>query len=270
MVGLLAEPWRNKAAIRNAIAPAATPIPIVICWTMLAKVVAALIWPGGTSAKPSVFRLVNCIDRQSPPKKRIAAMTGAGIAGDNKAQANNESAVKSPLPIRTLRNPKCRMTGVVTVFIPRLPAKTASTSSPDLNALSAKPIWKSKGKRNGITLIATRKREPPQIVTANVGIRRDERLIRGVACRPECQTIRQPVKRLTVRIRRIANQGVGCCPTSSSPYISVEQAIADETNPVQSNGRFWSSRLFPIQRTERTMPTNPSGTLRKKIQRQDA
>src|ERR1700730_3987546 len=237
MVGLLAESWRNNAAIRNAIAPTATPLPIVICWTMLAKVVAALICPGGISAKPNVFRLVNCSDRQSPPKNRIAAVTGVGISGDKKAQANNESAVSSPLPISTLRNPKRRMSGVVTVFIPRLPAKTASTRSPDLKALNPKPIWNSSGKRNGITLIATRKREPPQIVTANVRIRRDERLIRGDVCRPECQTMSDPVSRLTVRRRTIISQGVGCCPTSSSPYISVEQAIADEANPVQSKGR---------------------------------
>ena len=84
-------------------------------------------------------------------------MTGVGIAGDKKAQANSEIAVSSPLPINTLRNPKRRMTGVVTVFIPRLPAKTASTRSPDLNALSPKPIWNSSGKRKGITLIATAK-----------------------------------------------------------------------------------------------------------------
>src|SRR3984957_19186120 len=184
MVGLLAEPWRNKAAIRNAIAPTATPIPIVICWTMLAKVVAALIWPGGISAKPNVFRLVNCIERQSPPKNRIAAMNGVGISGDKKAQANNESAVSSPLPISTLRNPKRRMTGVVTVFIPRLPAKTASTRSPDLNALNPKPIWNSSGKRNGITLIETRKREPPLIVTAKVRLLSAERLTREDEGRP--------------------------------------------------------------------------------------
>ena len=91
IVGLLAEPWRSSAAIRKAMAPAATPMPMVICWTMLAKVVAALIWAGGTSAKPSVLRLVNCIDRQRPPKNSIAIIIGVGMSGDKKAQANNES-----------------------------------------------------------------------------------------------------------------------------------------------------------------------------------
>src|SRR6202034_1817718 len=79
-----------------------------------------------------------------------------------------------------------------------------------------------------------------------------------------------PVARLTESKSVISGQGVGCCPTSFSPYIRVEQATADETNPVQSNGRFRSSRLLLIQRAESTMPINPSGTLRKKIQRHDA
>src|SRR5580700_1718553 len=99
---------------------------------------------------------------------------------------------------------------------------------------------------------------------------RDERLMRGVACRLECQIIRIPVKRLRVSRDTIVSQGAGCSSKSSNPYISVEQAMADVTNPVQSNGRCWSARLFPIQRIDNTMPINPSGTLRKKIQRQDA
>src|SRR5580692_6366534 len=98
----------------------------------------------------------------------------------------------------------------------------------------------------------------------------DARLIKGVACRLECQTISNPVRRLAASKGTIVSQGIGCSPANSSPYISVEQAIADETNPVQSNGRCPSSRIFPIHKTDNTMPINPSGTLRKKIQRQDA
>src|ERR1700722_3621552 len=98
----------------------------------------------------------------------------------------------------------------------------------------------------------------------------EERLIRGVGCRPECQTISDPARKLTISKNKMVGQGVGCCPTNSSPYINVEQATAAETKPVQSNGRFSSSRLFPIHRTDNTMPINPRGTLRKKIQRQDA
>src|ERR1700722_5334127 len=182
---------------------------MVICWTVLANVVAALIWFEGTSAKPSVLRLVNCIDRQSPPKNRIARITGVGIVGDRRAQPNNESTVNNPLPISTLRKPKRRITGVVTVFIPRLPAKTASTSSPDLNALSPKPIWNSSGKRKGITLIETRKREPPRIVTANVRILSDERLGKGIPRCSERLRICDPVRRLTTTRGALVNPGVG-------------------------------------------------------------
>jgi hypothetical protein len=32
----------------------------------------------------------NCIDRQRPPKNRIATMTGVGSVGDKKAQAKSE------------------------------------------------------------------------------------------------------------------------------------------------------------------------------------
>lgn len=85
---------------------------------MLAKVVAALIWRGGMSAKPSVLRLVNCIDRQRPPKNKIATITGTGVVGIRNEQANSDNAVNRPFPIRTRRNPKSRITGVVTVFIP--------------------------------------------------------------------------------------------------------------------------------------------------------
>src|SRR5258708_32054682 len=98
----------------------------------------------------------------------------------------------------------------------------------------------------------------------------DERLIKGVACRLECQTISNPVRRLVASKSTIVSQGVGCSSIDSSPYNNVEQAIAEETNPVQSNGRCSSSRIFPIHKTDNAMPINPSGTLRKKIQRQDA
>ncbi len=72
-----------------------------------------------------------------------------GIVGDKKAQANKEIAVSNPLPINTLRNPKRRMTGVVTVFIPRLPAKTASTSSPDLKRGQPKTDLKQQRQKEG-------------------------------------------------------------------------------------------------------------------------
>ena len=76
-------------------------------------------------------------------------MTGVGIAGDKKAQANNEIAVSSPLPINTLRNPKRRMTGVVTVFIPRLPAKTASTSKPGSKRAQSETDLKKQRQKEG-------------------------------------------------------------------------------------------------------------------------
>jgi hypothetical protein len=53
---------------------------------------------------------------------------------------DNRNQVKSPFPMSTLRNPNRRMTGVVTVFILRLPAKTESTSRPDVDASRPKPI----------------------------------------------------------------------------------------------------------------------------------
>src|SRR5580704_13668968 len=55
----------------------------------------------------------------------------------------------------------------------------------------------------------------------------DARLIKGVACRLECQTISNPVRRLAASKGTIVSQGIGCSPANSSPYISVEQAIAD-------------------------------------------
>jgi hypothetical protein len=95
-------------------------------------------WEDGISEKPSVLRLVNCIDRQRPPKKSTAIMTIIGVSGDRNEQANNDTAVSSPLTIRTHRKPKRRITGVVIVFIARFPANTAKIRRPELNALMPK------------------------------------------------------------------------------------------------------------------------------------
>ncbi len=66
----------------------------------------------------------------------------------------------SPFPTRIVRKPKRRSTGVVAGFMTRLPANTASTSSPERNGSIPKPTWNMSGSRNGTALIAIRKSEP--------------------------------------------------------------------------------------------------------------
>ena len=78
-----------------------------------------------------------------------------------------------------VRNPHRRITAVVNGFMPILPRKVASTSSPDWNASSPKPIWNSSGSRNGAVLIVTRKIDPPTITAAKVGTRITDRSSRG-------------------------------------------------------------------------------------------
>src|SRR5271157_648031 len=106
-------------------------------------------------------------------------MITLGVDEENRAQANIVTAASRPFVMSTVRNPKRRSTGVVAGFIRRLPAKTAKTSKPEVKAFMPKPIWNMSGGRNGVAPIAMRKREPPQIVTAKVGTRSEERSISG-------------------------------------------------------------------------------------------
>ena len=131
MVGVPPESLLNSAAIRKAMAPAATPVPMLNCVTMLEKLVAELICDFGMSAKAIVLRLVNCIERHKPFANNTARITIRGVSGVSAAQPSIRSAVRIPLTISTLRNPKRLRTGVVTVFIPRLPAKRPSIRRPD-------------------------------------------------------------------------------------------------------------------------------------------
>jgi len=111
--------------------PNSTPVPMLNCVTMLEKLVAELICDFGMSAKAIVLRLVNCIERHKPFTNSTARITIRGVSGVSAAQPSIRSAVRIPLTISTLRNPKRLRTGVVTVFIPRLPAKRPSIRRPD-------------------------------------------------------------------------------------------------------------------------------------------
>src|ERR1700730_3627023 len=93
---------------------------------MLDRVLAPLSWDSWISAKPTVLRLVNCIDRNKPPANSTATMIAFGVDEENRAQANIVTATSRPFAISTVRNPKRRSTGVVAGFIRRLPAKTAN------------------------------------------------------------------------------------------------------------------------------------------------
>src|ERR1700675_1061460 len=146
---------------------------------MLDRVLAPLSWDSWISAKPIVLRLVNCIDRNKPPGDSTATRVAFGVGGVNRAQANIVTAASRPFAISTVRNPKRRSTGVVAGFIRRLPAKTAKTSRPEVKAFMPKPVWNMSGSRKGVAPIAMRNREPPQIVTAKVGTRSEERLMSG-------------------------------------------------------------------------------------------
>ena len=79
----------------------------------------------------------------------------------------------SPVTTPVVRKPQRRMTQVVNGFIPILPRNVARTSIPDWNASIPKPIWNSRGSRNGTVLIVARNTVPPVTVSAKVGDSQD-------------------------------------------------------------------------------------------------
>ena len=80
------------------------------------NVAAELRWAASISAKASVLSAVNCIERDSPAIS-INATTSVCGSGANAAQAMIDNDAMIPLMTRTVRKPKRRSVGVVTVFI---------------------------------------------------------------------------------------------------------------------------------------------------------
>src|ERR1700722_3734820 len=106
-------------------------MPIDICVIMLKKLVAELSSGFGTSAKASVDRHVNCIERHKPFTKSTARMKVLALWGKSRAQPNIRMAVKIPFQISTERNPKCRSTQVVAGFMLKLPSNRQNIVMPD-------------------------------------------------------------------------------------------------------------------------------------------
>ncbi|MNP10253.1 hypothetical protein D3C76_1023940 [compost metagenome] len=101
---------------------------------MLNRVEASLICALGISAKASVLNTVNCMERDKPPMNRMNRISAGLIRSSSNAHAAIASTPRVPLIISTGRNPQRCITLVVNGFIARLPANTASTSSPASNA----------------------------------------------------------------------------------------------------------------------------------------
>ena len=78
---------------------------------------------GSMSAKASVFSAVICIERVAPAITSSATVTTTGVSARSSAQANMAVAASVPLTTITRRKPKRRSSGVVRVFIDRLPRK---------------------------------------------------------------------------------------------------------------------------------------------------
>src|SRR5215510_1061030 len=124
-----------------------------------------------------VLMLVNCIDLDKPCAKSNGTSKILEVPGITKLKEKIKTAVTKPFTISDVRKPKRRRTGVVTLFMSRLPANIASTRRPDRNAFRPKASWNIKGSRKGDELIAIRNSEPPKITIENVGAFRHSRLM---------------------------------------------------------------------------------------------
>ncbi len=112
-------------------APTATPMPMDICVIMLKKLVAELNSGFGMSAKASVDKHVNCIERHSPFTKSTARMMVLGVEGNSSEQPSIRMAVSVPFQISTERNPNRLSINVVAGFMLKLPANNPSSNVPD-------------------------------------------------------------------------------------------------------------------------------------------
>ncbi|MGY3175128.1 hypothetical protein ACVWYU_004548 [Pseudomonas sp. TE12234] len=119
---------------RSSNAPVATPIAMLSWKNMLNKDDASLICALGTSAKPKVLNAVNCMDRDRPPTNRMNSTSARLMRSFSNAQAAIARTPSKPLISSMGRNPHRSITRVVNGFMPRLPAKTANTSSPESSA----------------------------------------------------------------------------------------------------------------------------------------
>ncbi len=78
-------------------APAATPVPMLNCVTMLEKLVAELICGFGISAKAIVLRLVNCIERHKPFTNKTAENHNSRRVGCQHGATQHQERRQNPI-----------------------------------------------------------------------------------------------------------------------------------------------------------------------------
>ena len=159
--------------------PIAIPNAILNCIAVPLTEDAELIFSLGISARESVLIDVNCKDLVKPPQKRITTINHICIFSLIQALNKNVTTIIAPLTIMTNLKPYLFKSGVVTVFMAKLPKKILSTIKPALNGSIPNPICKNSGIKNGTVAIAIRKNKPAQSVVVNVGIFKSDRSIIG-------------------------------------------------------------------------------------------